>query len=121
MLEARLGVDKRTLERCFRALKLELDSSDYTKPLLKNEVSHIPVAAVAPYAHPQQDLREGVEVSVFYGRTQELAELEQWVVGDAPDKVLAGNYRKGYEDYGELLHQVAETRHHSCVILTSRE
>jgi len=35
--------------------------------------------------------------------------------------VLAGNYRKGYEDYGELLHQVAQTRHQSCVILTSRE
>jgi len=221
VLEARLGVDKRTLERCFRSLNLELDSSDYTKPLLKDERSQIPVAAVAPYAHPQQDLREGVEVSVFYGRTHELAELEQWVVGDAPEQrlcqrrlvavvgmggvgktalvaklveqvssqfeiviwkslrnapplkdlltagvqflsaqpemqlsdsigisisqlraylsqhrcllvldnaesimqggVLAGNYREGYEDYGELLHQVAETRHQSCVILTSRE
>lgn len=43
--------------------------------------------------HPQQDLREGVEVSVFYGRTQELAKLEQWVVGDAPEQRLCQRRR----------------------------
>jgi len=93
VLEARLGVDKRTLERCFRALNLELDSSDYTKPWLKHEGSHIPITAVAPDAHPQQDLREGVEVSVFYGRTQELSQLKQWVVGDALEDLVCQRRR----------------------------
>jgi len=93
VLEGRLGVDKRTLERCFRALNLELDSSDYTKPWFKDEGSYIPVAAVAPYAHLQQDLREGVEVSVFYGRTQELAQLKQCIVGDSPEERLCQRSR----------------------------
>ncbi|MBD2105483.1 BTAD domain-containing putative transcriptional regulator [Nodosilinea sp. FACHB-13] len=33
----------------------------------------------------------------------------------------AGYFRDGYEDYGDLLQLVAETRHQSCVVLTSRE
>ena len=33
----------------------------------------------------------------------------------------AGYFRPDYEDYGELLRQVAETRHQSMVLLTSRE
>ena len=33
----------------------------------------------------------------------------------------AGCYRQGYEEYGELLKQVGETFHQSCLILTSRE
>ena len=33
----------------------------------------------------------------------------------------AGRYRKGYEGYGELLRQVGEVPHQSCVLVTSRE
>lgn len=33
----------------------------------------------------------------------------------------AGAYRDGYEAYGQLLRCVAETRHQSCLVLTSRE
>ncbi len=33
----------------------------------------------------------------------------------------AGQFRAGYEDYGELLRLVAESQHQSCIILTSRE
>jgi transcriptional regulator with XRE-family HTH domain len=32
-----------------------------------------------------------------------------------------GQYRPGYEAYGELFRVIAETRHQSCLILTSRE
>src|SRR5713226_4559227 len=32
-----------------------------------------------------------------------------------------GRMRAGYEDYGRLLHRVAETEHQSCLLLTSRE
>jgi WD40 repeat protein/tRNA isopentenyl-2-thiomethyl-A-37 hydroxylase MiaE len=34
---------------------------------------------------------------------------------------FAGRYRPGYEDYGELLNRIKETRHQSCLVLTSRE
>lgn len=33
----------------------------------------------------------------------------------------AGEYRQGYEDYGELLRRLGETYHCSCILLTSRE
>lgn len=36
-------------------------------------------------------------------------------------KSQAGRYRSGYENYGDLLRAIAESRHQSCVILTSRE
>lgn len=32
-----------------------------------------------------------------------------------------GSYRTGYEDYGDLVRQIAETSHDSCLILTSLE
>ncbi len=32
-----------------------------------------------------------------------------------------GSYREGYEPYGELLWRLAETKHQSCVLLTTRE
>lgn len=34
---------------------------------------------------------------------------------------LAGQYRAGYEGYGQLLRAIGESPHQSCVILTSRE
>ena len=48
------------------------------------------------------------------------------VVLDNFDAVLqsgrwAGTYRAGYEGYGELLKQVGEMAHQSCLVLTSRE
>jgi DNA-binding SARP family transcriptional activator len=33
----------------------------------------------------------------------------------------AGQYRPGYEDYGQLIRWVSETEHQSCLLLTSRE
>lgn len=34
---------------------------------------------------------------------------------------LTGQYREGFQDYGELLRQLAEEDHHSCVLLLGRE
>ena len=34
---------------------------------------------------------------------------------------LAGQYREGYEGYGELIRRVGEERHQSCMVLISRE
>lgn len=33
----------------------------------------------------------------------------------------AGHYREGYEGYGRLLQRIGETRHQSCLLVTSRE
>jgi hypothetical protein len=32
-----------------------------------------------------------------------------------------GRYREGYEHYGHLLREIADTYHQSCVVLTGRE
>ncbi|AFY83799.1 NB-ARC domain-containing protein [Oscillatoria acuminata] len=34
---------------------------------------------------------------------------------------LAGQYREGYEDYGELIRQISTEPHQSCLLVTSRE
>jgi WD40 repeat protein len=34
---------------------------------------------------------------------------------------LSGIYREGYEEYGDLFQRLGETRHQSCVVITSRE
>ncbi|MCP2728856.1 NB-ARC domain-containing protein [Limnofasciculus baicalensis] len=172
--------------------------------------------ATAPSAsaHCRQDWGEAPDVTAFYGRTEELATLEQWVVDercrlisvigmggigkttlavklaeqiqdefeyliwrslrnappiqefladairflsnqretDLPETIdgkisrllehlrtsrcllildnaesilcsdgRAGAYREGYEGYGQLLSCIAETRHQSCLVLTTRE
>lgn len=48
------------------------------------------------------------------------------VVLDNAESILqssesAGQYRSGYEGYGQLIRCVAQTRHQSCLLLTSRE
>ncbi len=193
-------VDIRTLEYLFDAFKLELDKSCYSNTVTDR----------------RQDWGEAISVSAFYGRTEELAKLEQWIVGDrcrlvallgmggigktalsiklaeqikgkfacaiwrslrdAPpveaivdniqqflseeqkletnlseslgsrisrlisylrqyrclivldnaESVLqsgsqAGQYLEKYEGYGELLKQIGEADHQSCLVLTSRE
>ena len=189
-------VDRQTLEEYFRAFNLTLTPTDYTYP------------AQQPIIPIQQDWGEAIDVSVFYGRSQELATLQQWILQDrcrlvavlgmggigktalsvklakriqtqfesviwrslrnappletllgdlipflsggqetqAEIKLLlqclrdsrslvildnvetilrpgerAGQYRTGYENYGELLRLIGETPHASCLILTSRE
>ena len=46
--------------------------------------------------------------------------LDEWETVFSNDK-LAGYYREDYEDYGDLLKQIAEVPHQSCLIITTRE
>ena len=55
-----------------------------------------------------------------------LAEQRCLLVIDNLDTLLqggqrAGHYLVGYEGYGKILRRIAETRHQSCLLLTSRE
>ncbi|MBD2562825.1 MULTISPECIES: WD40 domain-containing protein [Nostoc] len=58
------GVDKQTLEKLFLAFHLKIDKSDYSS------------------SNTRLDLGEAIFNSVFYGRTEELATLEQWILNE---------------------------------------
>ena len=213
VLNAATSVDKQTLEAFFYAFGLVLESTDYAFP---SATVSIPQTLPAPQITlPELPVAihwgEAPDVSGFYGRDRELAQLHQWIEGDrcrligvlgmggmgkttlvtkiaqqlskggeqaftriiwrslrnAPsrDTVLsewlsilsarqetqpdlarlishlqtqrcllvldnvetilscgrAGDYRPGYENYGELLRLLGNTPHQSCLILTSRE
>ncbi|MBW4595641.1 MAG: hypothetical protein KME46_22720 [Brasilonema angustatum HA4187-MV1] len=210
VLTREIGVDKQTLVRLFIAFNLKLQQSDYTKPdsdLVNQEDLKV---------LKRIDLGEAICVSIFYGRTAELALLEEWIIkdrcqvvvllgmggigktslavklsqqiqerfeyviwrslynapplfelltnliqffcdaqvleADLPNSVderisrlmdflrehrcliildnaetilqsgvIAGKYREGYEDYGQLIRRLGEVSHRSCLLLTSRE
>lgn len=46
--------------------------------------------------------------------------LDEWEAIFSTEQ-LTGNYREGYQVYGELLKQVGKSQHHSCLLLTSCE
>ncbi|MGH7998873.1 MAG: NB-ARC domain-containing protein [Brasilonema sp.] len=98
-------VDKRTLSRCFSAFHLQLEPSDYYQPFQPDEViraQHSIENSISPahdhktaedsdYFLPtlqnhkdkilnQIDWGEAPDVSVFFGRTEELANLEKWII-----------------------------------------
>lgn len=71
------------------------------------------------------DLPTGAEeqISVLMGYLREHRCL---LILDNAESILqegrrAGQYRPGYENYGRLIQLIGETRHKSCLLLTSRE
>lgn len=71
-----VGVDKQTLNCCFKAFNLRLEPRDYSRPdpqVEKREGAGVQV---------RRDWSEAPDVSVFYGRTEELATLQRWIVGE---------------------------------------
>lgn len=70
-------------------------------------------------------LRENTE-STFSNLIELLKEKRCLLILDGWEGILqggklAGNYLPGWESYGELLKQLAESPHQSCLLLTSRE
>jgi WD40 repeat protein len=77
VMSCKEAVDKRTLVSLFMSFNLELQKSDYVNP---NQNLEEPLEVqVTP---KRQDLKEAICVSVFYGRIEEIAKLEQWVLED---------------------------------------
>ncbi|QKQ77552.1 NB-ARC domain-containing protein [Nostoc sp. TCL240-02] len=58
------GVDKQTIEKLFSAFNLKIDKSDYLR------------------STNRLDWGEAIFNSVFYGRTEELTTLEQWILNE---------------------------------------
>ncbi|MEL6763330.1 MAG: NB-ARC domain-containing protein, partial [Cyanobacteria bacterium J06607_6] len=205
-------VDRQTIADYFEAFGLTLTPVDYVRPeaVADDSPASVVEAAIAhvPIANGQVDWGEAPDVSIFHGRTEELATLETWLQGDrcrlvgilgmggigksalsvklaqqlrgafdfvvwrslrnAPplDSLLqdlvqflsdqtdskatpnrlrhwlqasrclvildnvetilqasdrAGQYRVGYERYGDLFRLLGESPHQSCVLITSRE
>jgi len=64
------------LSSSFRAFNLELDPRDYARS--DSDFESLQGAST----HTRKDLRSCVDVSIFYGRTEELAQLQQWILND---------------------------------------
>ena len=74
LLKRTESVDKQSLQYAFRAFGLELSKSDYTHPTSSLEQWK------TRQENPQHDWGEAADVSVFYGREEELFQLRQWSI-----------------------------------------
>jgi WD40 repeat protein len=66
-------VDKSSLQFAFAAFKLELCQDDYTRPQPPDELE-------IRHKNPQYDWGEAPDVSVFFGRSQELVKIREWIL-----------------------------------------
>ena len=87
ILRGEVGVDSSSIALVYRALQLELEEKDYAHARKYQEVArHHKAASNLKIASNQYngdcDWGEATDVSVFYGRKGELAQLERWVLGD---------------------------------------
>ena len=73
----RVPVDRQTIEFFFKAFGLTLEAVDYVRP---NEPPPMHVARDNDVS--RQDWGDAADVSMFYGRSQELQQLQQWIVDD---------------------------------------
>ncbi|MCC5635585.1 NACHT domain-containing protein [Nostoc sp. CHAB 5844] len=83
------GVDKQTLEYFFRAFGLELTANDYVRTGVQEsrgvEVQGCRGAGEeykTPHSALTTDWGEAVDVSIFFGRTEEVSKLEYWIIHD---------------------------------------
>lgn len=87
VLDAEERADRRTIDRFFQTFNLELTEADYRKPPAAQNLNlqEEPIATrQTPNSKIQNrvDWGEAVDASIFYGRTEELTTLKQWIVDD---------------------------------------
>lgn len=76
--------------------------------------------ALVPFVSQQQDLEPTLARLMHWLRTHRcLLILDNVETLLSPGE--AGQYRAGYENYGELFQKMGQTRHQSCLIITGRE
>ena len=83
MLSGQSGVDRRSLDRVFRALQLQLEEGDYAHASLSQDQSQKDNPAreeVNSLTQTCHDLGESGDITDFYGRNGELAQLQKSVV-----------------------------------------
>jgi len=73
------GVDKQSLEYFFRAFGLNLTLSDYVRA---GGVGEAGGEFFTQDSAPHIDWGEAVDVSIFFGRTEEVSKLEYWIVNE---------------------------------------
>ncbi|MCG8362632.1 MAG: NB-ARC domain-containing protein [Pseudanabaenales cyanobacterium] len=76
------GVDRSSIKRIFQALKLELEQDDCVHAKLCPPPGIIEQPAQLAQIHSRQNWGEAVDVSSFYGRKDELAQLKQRIVSE---------------------------------------
>jgi WD40 repeat protein len=79
------------------------------------------LADLVPFLSSQQETQNNLDRFIHCLRSRRCL-----IILDNMETILqgsenAGQFRTGYEGYGELLRMVSESNHQSCVILTSRE
>jgi WD40 repeat protein/DNA-binding CsgD family transcriptional regulator len=121
------GVGKTVL-----AVKLADQIQDQFDYLIWRSLSHAPPARelladlIRFLSNRQQtDLPDAIEARITL-LLKYLKQARCLLILDSVETILrsddlAGYYRPGYEDYGQLLQRVGMTRHQSCLIITSGE
>ena len=80
--EGKVPTDEASVRALFRAFGLDLETADYgqPEPTLSTPDAHSPSSF--PSSTPKIDWGEKPDTALFFGRTAELATLNQWVQGD---------------------------------------
>jgi len=81
VLDCEQGADRRTIDRFFQSFNLVLADNDYCKPEAR-QATRDSLQNPKSKIQNRVDWGEAVDVSIFYGRTEELATLERWIVED---------------------------------------
>lgn len=79
------------------------------------------LADLIPFLSNQEDLKADPDRLLHWLRTRRCLVILDNVETVMQGGEQVGTYLPGYESYGDVLRQIGETRHQSCVILTSRE
>lgn len=79
------------------------------------------LADLVPFLSNQQDTQNNLNRLMHYLRSARCLVILDNMETLFQEGGRAGQFRAGYENYGELLRMVSESNHQSCVILTSRE